>query len=121
MINDILKTISDLIGLFDRHAELKDGASLYARQALAMTQFHLSMLQKGHSLTHKDQKELTLSWAEAASKMRRVDKSIASEFRHLSSFWADFDSINKASIVRIAEYIEHLNELLIDRNMLFAN
>ena len=120
MINNVLNTISVLIDLFDRHTDLKDGASLYARRALAMTQVCLSKLQKGLSLTHNDQKELAVSWAEAASKMRLVDKSIASEFRHFSSFWADSDSINKASIVRIAKYIEHLDELLIDRNMMFA-
>lgn len=115
-----MKALSELRTASARLEDRKDAASLASRHAIALTLSYLGDLTSGAGPGagpgRKQQKALAEVWAEAASKVRRIDQRLDREFQSFSDFWAA-GARDSFDVGRTVEYVQHLLELLRQKNM----
>lgn len=117
MYDIILRSLSTLLGIFERNDALKDAASLASRSAIAATRSYIHNLDIGMQADREKEGALSMSWAEAASKVRRFSPELEQQFQGLSNLFAD-GKVSAGSAEDLLTHLERILDLLRDKNML---
>ena len=119
MYKIILESLSTLLSIFERNDNRKDEVSLSSRKALSETRSYIWELEAGMDADRKRERDLSLAWAEAASKVRRFSSELEYEFYGLSTLFSD-GKVSADSGTELRSQLDKIVGLLRDRNMMIA-
>ncbi len=120
MYDIILKSLSTLLGIYERNDSQKDSASLASRSAIAATKSYIHNLEVGLQPDREKEETISMAWAKAAGKVRKFSTELDFQFESLSELFSD-GMVGTTSAIDLRNRLDNILELLRDDQMMIAD